>query len=136
MDSPEKHYEPMERKLLEMKLLVPTYNGNLYGDAVTRNEKPEFGEPNVPMLIREADGARIVLGTHEYADYDAPDVQIERQPKGWAFFLRPLGGSDPCGYMYFRDDGQSYFRPEFSRFTPPVVIITNRDPIPGFEVPT
>jgi hypothetical protein len=92
----------------ELKLLVPTYNFDLYPEEVERGEVPEFGAPDVPVLIREAAGVRIVLGTHDYDDLEKPDIQIERHPKGWMIFLHPYPGSDPSGYIYFLDDGRSF----------------------------
>jgi hypothetical protein len=98
----------------ELKLVVPTYNYQLFPEQVEKGEKPEFGAPHVPVLIREADGVRIVLGTHDYEDLEKPDIQIERQPKGWMIFLHPCPGGDPCGYVYFLDDGRSFLVKEAS----------------------
>jgi hypothetical protein len=95
----------------QLKLLVPTYYANLFPAEVAARERPEFGEPNVPVIIRQAEGVRIVLGTHNYDDTDKPDVQIERQPNGWMIFLDPVAG-DPSGYVYFLDDGRSFLVPE------------------------
>ena len=92
----------------EFKLSVPTYYGaanckqNIVGDL------PDFDAPNVPVLIHEAEGVRIVLGTHDFNDREKPDIQIERRPKGWAIFLHPVGGGDASGYVYFLDDGRSF----------------------------
>jgi hypothetical protein len=92
----------------ELKLLVPTYNGKAFESQVSAGKLHEFGVPRVPVLIREADGVRIVLGTHDYEENGAPDIQIERRPKGWAFFLHPRGAGDPSGFVYFLDDGRSF----------------------------
>jgi hypothetical protein len=90
----------------ELKLMVPTYNGKwLEGPNCSLDD---FGPPEVPVLVRPADGVRIVLGTHDYDDYCKPEVQIERRHNGWAIFLQPLGGSDASGFVYFLDDGRSY----------------------------
>lgn len=97
---------------MELKLIVPTYNGSLYGQEVMEGTLPDFGEPHVPVVVRPADGLRIVLGTHDYDDTQKPDVQIERQPNGWVIFLHPLGGCDPCGYVYFLDDGRAFLHKE------------------------
>jgi len=88
----------------EMKLRVPTYNGKWIGHCGL----PEFSESKTPVLVCEADGVRVVLGTHDYHDYDKPDIQIERRNNGWMIFLHPLGGGDPSGYVFFLDDGRSF----------------------------
>ncbi len=43
----------------ELKLDVPTYNANYYPNDVASGRRPEFGEPTVPVLIRDAAGVRI-----------------------------------------------------------------------------
>jgi hypothetical protein len=100
--------EPMQ----ELKLTVPTYVANMPRKPTETNHPGDFGSPYVPVLIHQAEGVRIVLGTHNYEDYDRPDVQIERRPNGWAIFLHPSAG-DPCGYVYFLDDGRSFLVPEW-----------------------
>ena len=90
----------------ELRLLVPTYFGHR-NCVLGVEENEEFDNPHVPVLVRPAEGVRIVLGTRDYEDYHAPDIQIERRPKGWAIFLHPSGG-DPSGYVYFLDDGRSF----------------------------
>jgi hypothetical protein len=92
--------------MAELKLYVPTYYGDTEGAAAAGRK--EFDEPHVPVLVRRSDGVRIVLGSHDYFDNDAPDVQIERRANGWAVFLHPLGGGDPSGCVYFIDDGRSF----------------------------
>lgn len=96
----------------ELKLIVPTYVASVPEKADGSDDNPDFGGPYVPIIIREADGVRIVLGTHDYDDSYKPDVQIERRPNGWAIFLHPSAG-DPCGYVYFLDDGRSFLVPEW-----------------------
>lgn len=96
----------------ELKLYVPTYNHGEFRINEPPDDLPDFGEPEVPVVIRDADGIRIVLGTHDYWDTKFPDVQIERRPGGWAIFLHPLAGSDASGYVYFLDDGRSFICPE------------------------
>ena len=96
----------------DLKLAVPTYNANLFPKEVSSGVIPEFGEPKHPVLIHEADGIRIVLGTHDFSETDTPDVQIERQPNGWVIFLHPVGGCDACGYVNLLDDGRSYLLKE------------------------
>lgn len=95
----------------ELEIDVPTYNGNL-SDPIARDALPEFGDPHIPVLIYRADGIRIVLGSSDYLDDNAPDIHIERRPQGWAIFLHPVPGGDPSGYVYFLDDGRSYVIPE------------------------
>ena len=106
--------EELETEMQELKLLVPTYNCQLFPEQVEKGEKPEFGAPDVPVLIREAAGVRVVLGTHDYDDYTKPDIQIERQPNGWVIFLHPFPGGDACGYVYFLDDGRSFLVKEMN----------------------
>jgi hypothetical protein len=79
------------------------------------------------VLIREADGVRIVLGTHDYEDYEKPDIYIERRPNGWAIFLHPLGGSDPSGFVYFLDDGRSFLAKEFGLGPTPAIEVLEAD---------
>src|SRR3989442_10209151 len=95
----------------ELKLSVPTYYGAVHGKQNILGS-PDFDAPNVPVLIHEAEGVRIVLGTHDFNDLEKPDIQIERRPKGWAIFLHPVGGGDASGYVYFLDDGQSFLLKE------------------------
>lgn len=112
-------------ELQEMKFVVPTYNARFYANEVERGEKQEFGEPYVHLLVREAAGVRIVLGTHNFHDNDKPDIQIERQPNGWAIFLHPCGGGDPCGYVYFLDDERSFLVKESCHVTtPPIRVLS------------
>lgn len=90
----------------ELKLMVPTYNGKWLKEPNCTLD--DFGEPGVPVVVRPADGVRVVLGTHDYDDSSKPDVQIERRHNGWMIFLHPVGGCDPCGYVFFLDDGRSF----------------------------
>jgi hypothetical protein len=57
-----------------------------------------------------------------------PDVQIERRPNGWAIFLSPLGGSDPCALVYFHDDGRSWLTKELAGPTPELVEVNGIPP--------
>jgi hypothetical protein len=121
----------------EFRLLVPRYNYNLYSRYVESGKLPEFGNPETPVLIREAEGVRVVLGSHDYSDDSKPYVQIERHPNGWMIFLHPLGGSDPCGYVYFVDDGRSYFLPEYPYGpTPEVQVLEPGKRVPEFDART
>jgi hypothetical protein len=94
----------------ELKLYVPTY----YGDADTDAQpaRGEFDDPLVPVVVRDADGLRIVLGSHDYWDAKCPDVQVERRAGGWMIFLHPVGGSDASGFVFMFDDGGSVVVPE------------------------
>jgi hypothetical protein len=91
-----------------LKLSVPTYYGTANCKQNVLGAESDFDEPTVPVLIHEADGVRVVLGTHDLNDLAKPDIQIERRPNGWAIFLHPLGGCDASGYVYFLDDGRSF----------------------------
>jgi len=120
--------------LQELKLVVPTYNARCFANEVERGEKQEFGEPFVHVLVREADGVRIVLGSHDFSDNDKPDIQIERQPNGWAIFLHPVGGGDPCGYAYFLDDGRSFLVKESCHVTtPPIHVLAPDERVPELD---
>ena len=103
----------------ELKLWVPTYNADRYAREVAAGEKEEFGDPYFPVVIRPAEGVRIVFGTHDYWDGEKPDIQIERRSGGWVIFLHPLGGGDASGFVFFLDDGRSYVVPETGA-TPPI----------------
>lgn len=103
----------------ELKIWVPTYNAERYPREIEAGTKEDFGEPYSPIVIRPAEGVRIVLGTHDYWDCAKPDIQIERRPGGWAIFLHPLGGGDASGFVFFIDDGRSYVVPETGA-TPPI----------------
>jgi hypothetical protein len=120
----------------ECKFTVPTFNANLYPTEVQTGRVPEFGPPNLPVLIHQADGIRIVLGTHDANDLNKPDIQIERQPNGWVIFLHPVGGSDASGHVYILDDGRSFLLPENGLGpTPPIEALQPEDDVPGFKPP-
>lgn len=121
-------------ELQELRLLVPTYNATFFAKEVERNEKPEYGDPHVQVLVREAEGVRIVLGTHDHEDLDKPDIWVERQPQGWVIFLHPDAGGDPCGYVYFLDDGRSFLVKE-TYATPPIEIIESSTDLPEIHGP-
>ena len=115
---------------------VPTYFGHAASRGYTLPNKKEFDEPNVAVLVQEADGLRIVLGTHDYDNFEKPDIQIERRPGGWAIFLHPLGGGDPSGFVYFLDDGRSYLVPENAFATTPVIqVCDDVDEFPQLDNP-
>jgi hypothetical protein len=115
----------------DLKLHVPTYNGRYFAEEVESGRMPEYGVPKLPILIRAAEGIRIVLGTDDYFDKDAPDVQIERQPNGWVLFLHPTSGCDPCGYVYMLDDGRSFLEKESGLGPTEVIKVLE----PGDELP-
>jgi hypothetical protein len=79
----------------------------------------------VPLLVSEADGVRIILGTDDPNDFEKPDIQIERRPGGWSIFLHPVGGGDPSGFVYFLDDGRSYVVRENDFGTTPIIQVRN-----------
>lgn len=111
-----------ECKLTELKLHVPTY----YPD-----DAGEYGQPDVPVLVQEQDGLRIVLGSHATADYKKPDISIERRRHGWAIFLHRTAG-DPCGVVYISDDGTAYLHKEWQV---DFKILESDDPIPPVDGP-
>jgi len=111
----------------ELKLVVPTYNYQLFRRQVDQGEIPEFGAPEVPVLIREAAGVRSVLGTHDYENLEKHDIQIERHPNGWMIFLHPCPCGDPCGYVYFLDDGRSILVKEANECPTQAIEVLNSD---------
>ena len=118
----------------ELRLRVPTYNYQLHPGEVDQGTMPEFG-PSLSAVVAYRDmGIRVVLGSSDRADLRSPDVQIERQPHGWAVFIHPLGGSDPAACVYMRDDGQSFIVPAYPYGpTPELVILPPGSDVPGFD---
>jgi hypothetical protein len=108
--------------MAELRIWVPTYFAQ-YNERHKGSTRLDFDQPLVPILATEAEGLRVVLGSHRYDDRDAPDIAIERRPRGWAIFLHPLGGGDPSGYVYFLDDGRSFIIPESGLSTPAIEVI-------------
>lgn len=121
---------PWHSNLKSLRLNVPTYYGSVAEETAAEFELPEFGEPSAPVLVHESEGVRIILGTHDFEDIERPDIQIERRPKGWAIFLRPSAG-DPCGFVYFQDDGRSFLVPEIGRGA--IEILDTRDKPPEID---
>jgi hypothetical protein len=118
----------------QLKLFAPTYYASLFPDDVAAERKPEFGDPHVPILAASAEGARLILGSHDFYCSEKPDIQVERHPNGWMIFLMPCAGCDACGYIYFHDDGRTFLRRE--RGADPanaLQIIPPGDPVPGFD---
>lgn len=111
----------------QFRLTIPTYNANYFDKVTHEILMEEFSEPNVPVLVHEAAGVRVVLGTHDYDEMEKPDIQIERRAHGWAIFLHPEGGGDPSGYVYFLDDGRSYLVREHHGSTPAIQLISSVD---------
>lgn len=117
----------------QLRVTVPTYFGAAQYQGNIPADLPEFDAPNVPVLIHEAEGVRIVLGTHDLNDREKPDIQIERRPKGWAIFLHPVGGGDASGYVYFLDDGKSFLLPDDSAWTGTIEVLCSRKDPPGID---
>ena len=114
-----------------LKLVVPTYYGNTGGKPEFA-AKDEFDEPSVPVLIREADGVRLVLGTHDFEDLEKPEIQIERRPNGWLIFLNPIPGGDTTGLVYFLDDGRSFLVPD-GIFSERIQVLDRVEEVPGID---
>jgi len=135
----------------EMKLAVPTYFAYPSRDGVLTPSRPavptssaampysgrrdtapqsarrpDFGPPYVAVVVHEAEGVRVVLGTHDRHSGEYPDIQIERRANGWAIFLHPVGGCDPSGYVYFLDDGRSFIEMERQLGPTPVLQVHRR----------
>lgn len=126
--APEPHYVP------EFLLRVPTFYGNVNGENPERAIHDDFDQPFIPVLVREADGVRVVLGSHCSDDLDVPDILIERRPRGWTIFLHPVGSSDPSGYVFFNDDGSSFALPEGEWSpTPPIRMLPRHTPIAAID---
>lgn len=123
----------MATRLKNLKLKVPTYFAHLLPDLVAKEILPEFGDPQVPVLIHEAEGVRIVLGSHDAADCSVPDVQIERQPAGWVIFLHPEAGGDCAGCVYFYDDGRCVFQHDWAKHA--MEILEYEEHVPEFDPP-
>jgi hypothetical protein len=119
----------LEVLMRELILDVPTCNIDVSGPPAENAKIPDFGAPYVPLLVRSSSsGVRVVLGSHDYWEMTAPDVQIERRPGGWVIFLHPMGGGDPSGYVCFLDDGRSFVvqEPDLGT-TPPVMVVEGDD---------
>jgi hypothetical protein len=127
----EAHAQPRQ-----FRLTVPTYNANYYDKSTNAILTEEYSETNTPVLVHEAEGVRIVLGTHDYNEMEKPDVQIERRAKGWAIFLRPEGGGDPSGYVYFLDDGRSFLVTQHHGSTPAIEIIGSVEELEELDLPS
>src|SRR5688572_28766226 len=54
------------------RLLVPTYLATTNSQQDGNSDAPDFGPPVMPVLIHEAEGIRLVLGTHNYQDWSKP----------------------------------------------------------------
>ncbi len=112
-------------ELEECRLWVPTYFGRAY--CVRGVDGEDFDNPYVQVLVHQAEGVRIVLGSHDCKDLNVPDIQIERRPNGWAIFLHPVGGGDPSGYVYFLDDGRSLLLKENEWATEAIVVLDSHE---------
>ncbi|GMU20587.1 MAG: hypothetical protein AMXMBFR13_06840 [Phycisphaerae bacterium] len=115
----------------EVKLSVPTYYG--HRNAQLSQDGEDFGGPIVPVVVHEAEGIRIVLGSHDLHD-DKADILLERRPGGWSIFLHPQGGGDPSGYICFLDDGRSFVQADTGpEATPHIRMLRPQDEIPELD---
>jgi hypothetical protein len=130
-DEGEAHAQPRQ-----FRLTVPTYNANYFDKVTNAILTEEYSETNTPVLVHEAAGVRVVLGTHNYDEMDKPDIQIERRANGWAIFLHPEGGGDPSGYVYFLDDGRSFLVIEHHGSTPAIEIVGSVEELEELDVPS
>jgi hypothetical protein len=117
----------------DLKLSVPTYYGSARFQDGVEAALEEFDAPEVPVLIHQDAGIRIVLGTHDYEDLDKPDIQIERRPKGWAIFLHPVGGDDPSGYIYFLDNGRSFLLRDWLNWSGSIDVLAKGEAPPEID---
>lgn len=98
-----------EKQATEFKLKVSTCYRYTHPDEVEQGAMKGIGKPQVPVLVRSGDGVRVLFGTHDPKDEDAPVLLVERQANGWLIVLQPEGTfGDPSGYVYFLDGGKSY----------------------------
>ena len=102
----------------ELKIYAKTYYGNVPEEQTEARKLAEFDFPDIPIVIRPADGVRIALGTHDFWNLEFPDIQIERRPGGWAVFIHAVPGDDPSGFVYILDDGRSYVNIEHGSSLP------------------
>jgi hypothetical protein len=88
------------------RMKVPTYL------ACQDPTGPDIGEPHVPVLIGDAEGIRLLLGTNDWNDYEKPDICIERRPHGWMIFVHHNAG-DAVGFLIMLDDGRTLYVHEY-----------------------
>lgn len=88
------------------RMNVPTYL------AAQDTSGPDVGEPHVPILIGDAEGIRLLLGTNDWNDYEKPDIQIERHPHGWMIFVHHNAGG-AVGFLIMLDDGRTFYVHEY-----------------------
>lgn len=120
----------------EMIFRVPTYYGEAHRNEPPDEQRPDFAAPFAPVLAYRDAGVRILLGAVHRLDVDAPDIQIERRPHGWAIFLHPFGAGDPSGYIYFLDDGRSFLIPENGLgSTRAIEVLGPNEKIPELDAP-
>src|SRR5205085_5627860 len=65
-----------EARLPELKLYTRTYYGNVPEEVTEARRLQEYDSPDLPVVVRPADGVRVVLGTHDFWDTNFPDIQI------------------------------------------------------------
>ncbi len=119
----------------ELKLWIPTYNGNFFPDEIADDKIDEYGKPEVPVTAYQEAGLRVVLGTHDPTeDFDKPDLLIERQPHAWAMIIHPDGG-DPSCLAYILDDGRTFLIPQHCPCNPGVQVVDELSQVPGLKPP-
>lgn len=110
----------------EYRFVLPTY----YPDSQVGEQ--EFRDPYKPVVVYDADGLKIVLGSHDRHDVSVPDIQVERRYGGWVVFLHPEPGGDAAGFVYILDDGQCIIQPELRS---ELRMVEHDDPIKGLDRP-
>ncbi|HEY3963621.1 MAG TPA: hypothetical protein VGM05_03625 [Planctomycetaceae bacterium] len=87
---------------MQLTFSVPTHHRSKSCDG--------FTGPEVSVTVTDDHGVRFILGEEGDNCY-APDLLIERRPRGWLIFLHPDGTEDPSGYLFIKDGGKSFVIP-------------------------
>ena len=115
----------------ELKLYAPTYYRG--SPALKGCGKLEFDDPASQCSFTPPMGFGLYwVVTSQWTEM--PPTFRSSRPNGWAIFLQPVAGGDPCGYVYFIDDGRSYLVPE-SDFgsTPPIRVLHCNETVPEID---